>query len=86
MARIGIEMMRERDPVRFRHQTQQVAVAVERPAPAARLDTQAILVVSVERGFRNPAVQLAIHQVDCLVADPVDRNDLDRMARNHAPD
>ena len=57
---IGIEMMRECDPVGFRDQTQQVAVAVERPAPAARLDAQPILVVAVERGFRNPAVRLAI--------------------------
>ena len=78
--------MRERDPIRFRDQTQQVAVAVERPVPAARLDAQPILVVAVERGFRNPAIRLAIDQVDCLVADPVDRNDPDRMARNHAPD
>ena len=44
---IGVEMMRERDPVRFRDQTEQVAVAVERPAPAGRLDPQAVLVVSI---------------------------------------
>ena len=83
---VGIEMMRERNPVRFRDQTQQISGAVERPTPSARLDVQAILVVAVECGFRNPAVRLAIDQVDCLVANPVDRGDLDRMARNHAPD
>ena len=83
---IGIEVMRERNPVRFRDQTQQIAIAIERPAPAPSLDAQAVLVIAVERGFRDAAIRLAIDQIDCLVADPVDRDDLDRMAGNHAPD
>ena len=69
---IGIEMMRESDPVRFRNQAQQAAVAIERPAPSALFDAQTALVVAVERRFRNPVVRLPVNQVDCLIADPVD--------------
>ena len=83
---VRVEMMRKRDPVRFGDQTQQCAVPVERPVPTARLDAQAGFVIAIERGLRNTAARLPIDQVDRLIADPVDRDDLNRMAGNDSSD
>ena len=69
---IRIEVVREFYPVRFRDQTQQGAVAVERPVSATCVNAQTIFVVPVERGFRNPTIRLAIDKIDRLVANPID--------------
>ncbi len=76
---IGIKKMGELDPVGLGHQSKQRTIAVERPRPPVDLDFEPVLVVAIEHGFGNGTVQIAVDDVDRLIADPVDRQDLGRL-------
>ena len=81
---IRVEIMRKLDAVGLCHQTQQRAVGVEGPGPAALHHLQPMLVVPIEHRFRDPTIMVAKDDIDRLVTDPVDGYDLNRLRRCNA--
>ncbi|WP_243445167.1 hypothetical protein [Sphingosinicella ginsenosidimutans] len=82
--KIGVEIMRQLDPVGLGDEAQQFAIGVERPGPATLLDFEPMLVVAVKHGLRDRAVMIAVDDADRLIADPIDRNDLHRLRGSDA--
>jgi len=76
--------MRQLDPVRLGHQTQKRTVGIERPGTAILLYLQAMFVIPVEDRLGNGAVMITVHDIDRLIADPVDRNDMNGLVRGNA--
>ena len=85
-ARIRVEQVGEADPERLGRQPEQIAVGVEAPALARRLDLQASLVVPVEDLLLGLPIRRAIGQRAGLRAVPLELNDFHRLVGNHAAD
>ena len=77
---VGVEEVRQLDPVGLGHQPEQSAVGVEGPGVAAGFNGQAMLIIAIERGLGHGPAGDAVDEVDGLLAYPVYGDDFDGLA------
>ena len=76
--------MCELDAIRFDYKAEHRSVSIKGPVPASRVQLKPMFVIAVERAFGDGTVLVSEHDVDSLLANPVDRNDLDCLSRQNS--
>ena len=81
-----VEQMREMDALGLGHEPEQSAVAVEAPRPPFFDDLQIGLAVAIEQLVADLAGRVLVGQFDSVGPEPLDADDGDDAARQHAAD
>ena len=81
-----VEQVREADALRFGHQPEQRAVAVEAPRPPLDDDLEPGLVVAVEQFVGDRAGRRLVGQLERFRAEPLHADDRDQAVGMHAAD
>ena len=81
-----VEQVREADALRFGHQPEQRAVAVEAPRPPLGNDLEPGLVVAVEQFVGDRAGLRLVGQLERFGAEPLHADDRDQAVGMHAAD
>lgn len=76
------EVMRQLDPISLSDKAQEITIGIEKPCPAAGIQFNSGLIITIQGCFSYTATGHAIDKVYCLIPNPLDRNNLDGLARN----
>ena len=79
-----VEQMRQADAMRFGHEPEQMAVAVEAPGAALLDHVKARFVVAIQQLVGDPAGRVLVGQFQCLRAKPLHTDDGDEGIREDA--
>jgi hypothetical protein len=76
--------MRQLYPIGLSHKAQEITIGIERPSPAAGIQFNSGLIIAIEGRFSDTSTGHAKDKIYGLIPNPLDRNNLDGLARNDA--